>query len=104
MGKTKARVKSGIKKVLSAVKTVKPLAKIAAKVSPLGRVSNVVTAVQAGTTAFKKIPKKVNQKMGRTAKTAKGKGTGRKKQTVASIKKKILMLKLKKELAKVRGY
>lgn len=100
MGKTKGKIKSGIKKISSFLKTSKPLAKLAVKASPLGRISNVVTAVKT----VKDIPKKINQKMGRTARTAKGKSTGRKKQTVASIKKKILMLKLKKELAKVRGY
>jgi hypothetical protein len=30
--------------------------------------------------------------------------TGRRKQTIASIKRKIALLKAKKELAKVRGY
>jgi hypothetical protein len=37
-------------------------------------------------------------------KQQKGKGTGKKRMTVAKIKRKIALLKAKKELAKIRGY
>ncbi len=75
MGK---KVKKAVKKTASAVKAV---ASFVASRTPAGRVATAVSSVVS----------------------SKKKG-GRRKMTIASIKRKIALLKAKKELAKVRGY
>lgn len=64
--------------------------------SPFGAV------VSAGKALFEK-EGKAGRPVGSKNKT-KGKGTGKKRQSVAKIKRKIALLKAKKELSKIRGY
>lgn len=71
-----ARAKKVIKKAVSVGKSV----------ASLFPISKPVTAVSA------------------ISSLGKGKKKSRRKQTVASIKKKIALIKAKKELSKVRGY
>lgn len=71
-----ARLKKAIKKAVSVSKSI-------ASMLPMGRTASAVSSLGSLTSKKKK---------------------GRRKQSIASIKRKIALIKAKKELSKVRGY